>query len=110
VKHNLKAVPATLVPTTDKASAAEKIPRIMITENFDLRGAEPKQDTLRRTPLCSGWMVFVNKACSLAHIMHQLDASEGTYIRMKIPHTIRRSSNQYLQRYFYYRMAGRYVI
>lgn len=98
--HNLKAVPATIVPLTDKPKAAEQITRLMITYPFDLRGVEPKQDTLRNTPLCSGWMVFVNKAGSLAHIMHQLDAAEGTYIRMKIPHGIRKASNSYIQRYF----------
>lgn len=109
-KHNLNAVPATLVPIKDTIAMAEQITRLMITYPFDLRGIEPKQDTLRRTPLCSGWMIFLNKAGSLAHIIHQLDAAEGTYIRMKVPHTIKGSSPEYLKRYFFYRMVGRYII
>lgn len=109
-KHNLRTVPATLVPVKDKPAEAEKIPRMMVTFPFDLRGMEPKQDVMMRTPLCTGWMVFLNKAGSLAHIMHQLDASEGTYIRMKVPHSIRGANPEYLKRYFFYRMKGRFII
>lgn len=100
-------IPRTLMPATHSPTVEAKTLRIMVEENFDLRGAEPKQDTLRNTPLCTGWMVFINKARTLAHIMHQLDASDGTYIRMKIPHNLRGAK---LQAYFYYRMKGRYVI
>lgn len=108
--HNLKTVPATIVPVKDTTEHSKQIPKIMITRPFDLRGVEPKQDTLRNTPLCSGWMIFLNKAGSLAHIMHQLDAADGTYIRMKVPHGIKGASPEYLRRYFYYRMVGRYII
>jgi hypothetical protein len=102
--------PIARLPDTDKPILVEKIVRVMITEQFDLRGMEPKQDVMIRTPLCSGWMVFLNKACTLAHIMHQLDASEGTYIRMKVPHRLRNMHVDYIRRYFFYRMKGRFVI
>ena len=109
-KHNLREVPTTLVPPVDRPNAKETITRLMVTFPFDLRGVEPKQDVMIRTPLCSGWMIFLNKAGSLAHIMHQLDASEGTYIRMKVPHSIRGANPEYLKRYFFYRMKGRFII
>lgn len=101
---------ATFVPERDSVTNASRITRIMLTQDFDLRGIEPKQDVMLRTPLCSGWMVFLNKKCSLAHVMHQLDASEGTYSRMKVPHVIQKKHPDDIVRYFFYRMRNRYII
>ena len=109
-KHNLVTVPASIVPTKDTPEKANKIARLMVTYPFDLRGMEPKQDVMIDTPLCSSWMVFINKAGTLAHIMHQFDASNGTYIRMKVPHHIKGASPDYLKRYFFYRMVDRFII
>lgn len=105
-----KSIPSLPSFPADGAVDRERIHRMMVTTDFCLRGIEPKQSVLAETPLCTGWMIFLNRGCTLAHIMHADDAAEGTYIRMKIPHTLQGSHPEYLRRWFYHRMKNRYII
>jgi hypothetical protein len=111
VDHNLSSVVQESVnPINESAEVKEKISRLMITPNYDLRGLQPKIDTLKSTPLCTGWMVFLNKKGSLAHIIHKDDIEEETYIRMKVPCRFHGADYRFMQRYFFNRMVKRYII
>jgi hypothetical protein len=108
--HNLQKVVEAMVVPNESPEVKERLSRLMITSEFDLRGISSKTDTLRSTPLCSGWMVFLNKARTLAHIMHAEDINDETYIRMKVPCKVKGAHPEFLRRYFYNRMVSRYII
>ena len=95
-------------PINEAPEVGKKIARLMLVHPFNLRGLQSKIDTISSTPLCSGWMVFLNKAGTLAHIMHKDDTE--SYIRMKIPKGIAGARLEFMQRWFYNRMESRYII
>jgi hypothetical protein len=108
--HNLEKVREMMtVPPNEDVTVTQKVHRIMITR-LSLQGLQPKIDVLNSTPLCTGWMVFLNKAGTLAHIMHAEDVVDGSYIRMKIPSGVAGAHEEFMRRWFYNRMVHRYVI
>lgn len=99
-------------PTMPAMSAEERknIHRIMLFQNFDLRGVQNKIDTIKETPLCTGWALFLNRGRSLAHIMHREDTEEGTYTRMRIPYGLHGCHPEYILKIVHDRMVKRYII
>jgi len=85
-----------------------KLARLMLKYPFSLRGIKDKVDEIQRTKLCTGWMLFINRAGTLAHIMHKEDVD--SYVRMKIPKSVAGADPEYLRRWIYNRMISRYVI
>ena len=104
------SVQETYRPVKESLEDKKKLARLLLEYPFDLRGIQSKIDKINSSKVCSGWMIFLNKAGTLAHIMHRDDAEEGTYIRMKIPFGIAGSHPDFMQRWFYNRMIKRYVI
>lgn len=93
-----------------KQLTTEEMPRhsrLMVVENFDLRGIVAKQQELEDTPLCTGWLAFVNRAHTLAHVMHRDEPD--TYVRIKLGHTFRGVSEEYLRKALYHRMRYHYI-
>lgn len=80
--------------------------RLMITSNFNLRGMAAKQSEIEDTPLCTGWMAFVNRSCTLAHVM-PADAIDD-YVRLKLV-GMKGSSEEYIRKHIYGRMRHRYI-
>ncbi len=95
-------------PINEDPIVKKKIARLRLVYPFDLRGLQSKIDFLSSLPANCGWVVFLNKSGNLAHIMHREDSE--AYIRMKIPSGIAGSHPTFMQRWFYNRMEGRYVI
>lgn len=60
-----------------------KLPSLMLTPYFDLRG--DKIEVMKNTPLCTGYMLFLNNSGSLGHIVHADDVSDPDY-STSIPH------------------------
>ena len=58
VKHNLHKVKPSLPQMEETKENKERIKRMMITSNFDLRGIDSKIQVMRETPLCTGYMIF----------------------------------------------------
>lgn len=81
--------------------------RLMVTEDFDLRGLSPKQEILGSTPLCTGWMAFVNRKHTLAHVIHRDDPD--TFVRIKLGHNFKGVHSEYLRKSLYVRMKDRYL-
>lgn len=100
------------VPAAPAMSAEEKakIHRIMMFQNFDLRGVQNKVGALRSTELCTGWALFLNKERTLAHIMHREDVEESTYTRMKIPYGLHGCHPEYILKIVHDRMVKRFII
>jgi hypothetical protein len=95
-----------VIPEKDRI----KHERIMISPNYDLRGLAPKQETLKATPLCTGWMVFLNKRSNLAHIMHADDADNGAYVRTPFHGALKGCHPNYIRKLVHDRMVGRYIL
>lgn len=91
-----------------KVEDTVKLSRLVMKYPFSLRGINNKIEEIQRTKICTGWMLFLNKAGTLAHIMHKDDVD--TYIRMKIPKSVAGADPEYLRRWIYNRMISRYVI
>lgn len=67
----------------DGEEVKKKLPRLMITPYFDLRG--DKIEVMRNTPLCTYAMIFLNAKGSLAHIVWADDVTDPDY-KDSVPH------------------------
>lgn len=112
MKHNLenvlKLVSENFTPKAEECKP--KTPKLMMYENFDLRGIQSKVDVIESNKLCTGWTLFLNRSRTLAHIMHVEDASEGTYIRMRIPYSIHGADPKFIKKVILEKMVKRYVM
>lgn len=111
IEHNLQEVAEQFtVPEHEPPEVTMKVQRLMLVMNFGLHGVQPKIDYIHSTPLAAGkWVVFLNRAGTLAHVMHADDVEDGDYSRMKT-RNLKDSHPNYIQRYFYNRMIKRYII
>lgn len=91
----------------------ERIKRMMITPNFDLRGIDSKLQVMRETPLCTGYMIFLNSKGSLAHIMHHDDLDDADYRgivpyeRFPIPLSLCGAHHEFIRHWLYKKMLIR---
>lgn len=90
--------------TTQQTPSTNKL---MITTCFNLRGIQSKVEVLENTPLCTGWMAFVNNACTLAHVMHPDDID--SYVRIKLQHGLKGANEEYIRSVIYNRMKTHYI-
>jgi len=98
-------------PENEAPEVTAKVQRLMVYTQFDLRGIADKADTIKANPLCAGkWVVFLNRAGNLAHVMHGDDVEDGTYSRMVVRQNLKDAHPNYIQRYFFNRMIARYII
>lgn len=89
---------------------SEQIPdksRLMLTQYFNLQGINPKIEVMENTPLCTGWMAFVNNKYTLAHIMHQDD--HESYVRVKLSSGLKGATEEYVRKVLYNRMKAHYI-
>lgn len=107
--HNLSDAIKTIAQLTEQTTS-EKIPdksRLMLTQNFNLQGINPKIEVMENTPLCTGWMAFVNNKCTLAHVMHQND--HESYVRIKLKSGLKGANEEFIRRVLYERMKAHYI-
>ena len=94
----------------NEQETSEKLPdksRLMLTPHFNLQGINPKIEVIENTPLCTGWMAFVNNACTLAHVMHPDDID--SYVRIKLQHGLKGANEEYIRSVVYNRMKTHYI-
>lgn len=80
---------------------------LMVTLGFNLVSIKPKQEVMEETPLCTGWMVFLNRAGNLAHVMHADDVND--YNRIRLAKSLKGASEEFIRKEFYRRMKDRYI-
>jgi hypothetical protein len=92
----------------------ERIQFVMATPNFDLRGRSYMAEIIRRTPLCTGYMLFLNQRCSLAYIMHRDDVDDMDFMgavppaeRFPIPRYLWERHPEYIRRWVFKKMCQR---
>jgi hypothetical protein len=86
-----------------------KVPTTLVTvQDFNLLGIQSKIDYLATLPTFHKWVVFINSRANLAHIMHREDTY--SYIRMKLPVSLKGCGIKFVEKYFYFRMEGRYIL
>jgi transcription antitermination factor NusG len=113
VKHNLHKVKPSLPQMEETKENKERIKRMMITSNFDLRGIDSKIQVMRKTPLCTGYMIFLNARGSLAHIMHHDDLEDADYRgimpieRFPIPLSLCGAHPEYIRHWIFRKMIVR---
>jgi len=112
-KHNLSSVKPSLPDIKETPENKERIKRMMITPNFDLRGVESKVQVMKDTPLCTGYMIFLNSRGTLAHIMHHDDLEDADYRgimpyeRFPIPLSLAGAHPEYIRHWVFKKMLIR---
>jgi len=123
--HNLKCIidkMKKIADETGKTSALsmalqviEKDPRIAVDRlflefPFNLMGVQSKIDRMKELTLATGWVVFLNQAGSLAHVMHADDTESGEYFRVRIPSGLHKAQPEFMRRWFFVKLNKRLVI
>ena len=108
--HNLEKVLVEVLKTLDPKEKKQKMARLMVKFDFNLRGIQSKVDEHINTPLATGWLAFVNHRRTLVHVMHSHDLDSGSYSRLTIPRNMKNAHPELIRRWLFDQMDGKYVI
>ena len=98
----------------DNNSTHRLLPKLMLTPYFDLRG--DKVEVMKNTPLCTSYMLFLNRAGTLGHIIHIDDVYDTDYDgniphrREPIPAKLRGAHPEFIRRYVLKKLISKNLI
>lgn len=115
--HNLDRVtkqkPIPVLPKLGKDDK-KRIKRVMLTEGYDLRGRAGMIQVVRDTPLCTGYMVFLNRRGNLAYLLHREDVDDQDFAgvlppmdRFPVPKRFWGSHPEFMRRWFFRKISDR---